>query len=172
MMHNMMAKMWVFIHWFSTFSISSNITWRLPKKTRPKTPTFLKAYFPSLIKVSLVLGKLAIQILPTCDLLTLPLSHPKQQFFKNFFGWVKHFSSQNYGFVESKRKVQKDKKCNEKLVASVQAVVDTDPRLRPCGDCWTCCHTFDMSSESWPKKMDTGLSTPWNPHILTPQNEG
>lgn len=133
-----------------------------------KNLTFSKADFKSFIKVSVALGKSAAQIL--ADLRAVnPASAPSQA---TVFRWVKHFSSGNSGIQKSDRKVRKDKKCDEKLAARVQAVVDADPRVSLA----EIAEHVGVHSSSVFRILTKELGyrkvcSRWIPHILTPENK-
>ena len=130
--------------------------------------TFSSSDFQSYVKVSVALGKSADQIL--ADLHTAVSSSAPSR--ATVFRWIKHFRSGKSDIQMSTKKVRKDKICDEKLIARVQAIIDKDPRLtlteiaKQCAVCSSSVFRILRKELGYRK-----VCARWTPHILAPQNK-
>lgn len=134
-----------------------------------KKTTFSTADYRSYIKVCVALGKNASEILADMRALGQPSAPSKATVFR----WVKHFASGQASTEDNRGKMRKIKKCDEKLVASVKAMVDADSRvsLEEIAD------YLDIHSSTASRILRNQLgyrkvSSRWIPHILTSENKG
>ena len=134
-----------------------------------KKMTFSTKDYRSYIKVRVALGKNASDILAELRALGQPSAPSKATVCR----WVKHFTSGESSTEDNRGKMQKPRKCNEKVVAMVTAMVEEDNRvsLEEIADC-VGVHSSTISKILRHKLGYRKVSSRWVPHILTSENKG